>query len=603
MHIGYIGLGATGAALARTLFRSHTLSVWDIDSDAMARFEVHGACAAASAAEVAQRCDVVLVRLPRSTDLHKFMFGPRGLADGLAIGKVIIDQTSRSPGETRAIASQLAERGVAMIDAPVCGGVEAAGAGTVTVLASGPDDVFAKIFPLLNALSPKVVHCGSRAGDAQAMRLVMSVLSAGCCLSTFEAVAMGRKLGLSLRVITDVINSNSGCNWTSKVSLRMLVDGKSPALGINTEASLADIDQAIALAAEQGVFLPLASVVRGLLQSVGTLPDYPALNDAIGRIGATAAGHHAGRPDGVPAMASTAAGLKIGYVGLGEMGAALARRVRRRFKVTVFDIRPEAVFALAAEGAVAAADLASLARACDVIMICMPTSAEVREVIFGKGGLADGLSAGKIVIDQTSGDPVMTRGIAADLGKLDVSLVDATISGAPRTALAGTIAIMCGGPPDAVDRVRPILESLSPNISYCGDTGNGHAAKLLNHAVAPCNRLLTYEAVALGLSYGLSIDAMCVAINQSTGWSRASEKILPALAAGAPTATMQLGLMARDLQMVAQMAIGCGAPLLIANQVRSLFEVGAHEFGATQTLDAMARLFEKMAGVSFQAPP
>ena len=291
--------------------------------------------------------------------------------------------------------------------------------------------------------------------------------------------------------------------------------------------------------------------------------------------------------------------LKVGYVGLGAMGGALTRRLALSRKMHVFDVRPEIVRAFEAEGAIAAADRPSLARACDVIMICVPTSAVVREALFGKGGLAEGLSPGKIVVDQTTGDPTETRSIAADLEKLSVSLVDAPVSGGPRGAVAGTIAIMCGGPSDAFEKVRPILESVSPNVVYCGQTGNGHVAKLINNAVASCNRLLTYEAASIGVKYGLKLEDMAKVINKSTGWSGASERILPALSAGKPTADFQLQLMVKDLRLAAQMGISCGAPMLVASTVRSLFEVGAHELGGTANLDDMARLFERMADIKF----
>jgi 3-hydroxyisobutyrate dehydrogenase len=291
--------------------------------------------------------------------------------------------------------------------------------------------------------------------------------------------------------------------------------------------------------------------------------------------------------------------MNVGYVGLGTMGAALARRLMLSRKVHVFDVRPEVVRELEAEGAVGAADLPTLARACDVIMICVPTSAVVRKVLFDQGGLAEGLTPGKIVIDQTTGDPDQTRSIAADLQKLGVPLVDAPVSGGPRGAVAGTIAIMCGGPSESYEKVRPILESVSPNIVYCGETGNGHVAKLVNNAVASCNRLITYESIAMGFKYGLTIDDMSRVINKSTGWSSASERILPVLASGGQSSDFQLELMVKDLRLAAQMGISCGAPMLIANTVRSLFEVGANQLGGTAKLDDMARLFEAMAGIKF----
>jgi len=291
--------------------------------------------------------------------------------------------------------------------------------------------------------------------------------------------------------------------------------------------------------------------------------------------------------------------MDVGYVGLGTMGGALARRLMLSREMHVFDIRPEVMGAFVAEGARAAADLPSLARGCDVIMLCVPTSAAVRDVLFGAGGLAEGLSPGKIIVDQTTGDPVQTRRMAADLEKLGMMLVDAPVSGGPRGAAAGTIAILCGGPPAAFEMVRPILEAVSPNIVYCGETGNGHIAKLVNNAVAACNRLITYEAAAAGVKYGLALEDMSKVINKSSGWNGASERILPVLGSGGRTADFQLQLMVKDLRLAAQMAIGCGAPMMIANMVRSLFEAGANELGGTANLDKMARLFETMADISF----
>jgi 3-hydroxyisobutyrate dehydrogenase len=240
-----------------------------------------------------------------------------------------------------------------------------------------------------------------------------------------------------------------------------------------------------------------------------------------------------------------------------------------------------------------------MARECDVIFICVPTSAIVKEVVFGKGGLAEGLAPGKILVDQTTGDPTITRAIAADLEKLGVALVDAPVSGGPRGAVAGTIAIMCGGPADAYAAVRPVLESISPNIIHCGQTGNGHVAKLINNAVASCNRLLTYEAASIAVKSGLKLSDVSAVINKSTGWSGATERILPVLSEGKATADFQLALMAKDLKLAARMGMDCGAPMMVTNAVRSLFEIGAHELGGTCNLDDMARLFESMGDVNF----
>ncbi|QDL38591.1 NAD(P)-dependent oxidoreductase [Rhodoferax sediminis] len=603
MQIGYIGLGAMGSALAGRFLPTHQLVVWDLNGAAVAAFGKHGAKAAPSAAELARQCDVVLLCLPRSADVRQVIFGAGGLAEGLAPGKLVIDQTSGVPGETREIARQLAERGVAMIDAPVSGGVAGAAGGTISIMASGSDADYDRALPALTAISPNVFRCGSRVGDGQAMKLVNNVLSAGCRLATLEVVAMGRKMGLSLAAITDVVNKGSGRNRTSKLMLQKMVDGTPSASSFAMSLMLKDMNQAVALGMEAGAPTPITNVVRGLLQiGVSQLGDQAQLEEVLGLIEGMArtriADEHKDAPP--PAAAADAKEMRVGYVGLGAMGGALTRRLMLSRKMRVYDARPEVVRAFEAEGAIAAPDLPTLARECDVIFVCVPTSAIVREVVFGKGGLAEGLAPGKVIVDQTTGDPTVTREIAAGLEKLGVPLVDAPVSGGPRGAVAGTIAIICGGPAEPFAKVRPILAGISPNVVYCGQTGNGHVAKLIQNTVASCNRLLTYEAAALGVKYGLTLADMATVINKSTGWSGASERILPTLSEGKATADFQLALMAKDLRLAARMAIDCGAPMLIANAVRSYFEAGANEFGGTANLDDMRHVVEAMAGIEFK---
>ena len=148
-------------------------------------------------------------------------------------------------------------------------------------------------------------------------------------------------------------------------------------------------------------------------------------------------------------------------------------------------------------GAVIAPDLPSLARACDVIMICVPTSAVVREVLFGHGGLGEGLAqAGKIVIDQTTGDPAATRAMAAELEALGVVAGGRPGIGWTEGAAEGTIVTFCGGRPEAFARVRAILQRTGPTVVYFGPSGSGNVAKLIKNTLGACNRLITYETVA-----------------------------------------------------------------------------------------------------------
>jgi 3-hydroxyisobutyrate dehydrogenase len=604
MKVGYIGLGAMGSALASRLLQEHTLSVWDINSAAVARFEKLGASVAPAAAELARCCDVVLLCLPRTADVRQVIFGVGGLAEGLTPGKIVIDQTSGIPEETREIARRLAEQGVGMLDAPVAGGVPAAEAGTITVMVSGANDTYEKASVVLHAITSTVIRCGERLGDGQALKLVNNVINASVRLATLEVVAMGRKSGLSLATLSQVINMSTACSRISRTVLPALLEGRA-ATNFALPLMLKDVDQAIALGMDAGAPMPIASIARGLLQiGVNTLGKDARLEDVIGLIESMAGTRLADGPGSEPAATPAAAAAApkepvVGYVGLGAMGAALVRRLMLSRKVHVFDVRPELVRELEAEGAVAAKDLPALARACDVIMICVPNSAIVKEVLFGKGGLAEGLAPGKIVVDQTTGDPAATRGIAADLLALGVALVDAPVSGGPGGAAAGTVATICGGPADAYARLLPLLESISPNVVYCGGTGTGHIAKLVKNALGACNRLITYESVAMGVKNGLKLEDIAKVVNKSSGWSKTFERILPALATGGETAQLRIELMVKDLALASQLGMSCGAPMLIANAVRSTFEAGTNELGGDANIDEMARIFETQAGITF----
>ena len=223
----------------------------------------------------------------------------------------------------------------------------------------------------------------------------------------------------------------------------------------------------------------------------------------------------------------------------------------------------------------------------------------MRDAIFGKGGLVEGLTPGKIVVDQTTGNPDDTRAMAEELAEMGVTMIDAPVSGGPSGADAGTIAIMAGGPPEAFETVKPYLESISPNVVYCGDIGNGHVVKLVNNTIAACNRLGMLEAVAMGRKYGLSMETMNDVINKASGRSGATERVLPAMIEGKDSSNFALGLMLKDVSLATQLGINCGAPMFLHNVVRGLLQHGVYDRGADANLDEMIPVIEAMAGAKF----
>ncbi|QDL38588.1 NAD(P)-dependent oxidoreductase [Rhodoferax sediminis] len=328
MRIGYIGLGAMGSALARRLLAGHELRVWDLNPAAMSAFAQLGAMAAACAAEVARDSDIVMLCLPRSADVRQVIFGAGGLANELAAGQLVIDQTSGTPQETATIADELAVRGVAMVDAPVSGNPEVVAAGRGTIMVSGTDAACERALPVLRELAAHVLRCGSRLGDAQAMKLVNNTINAGCRLATLEAAALGRKLGLSLAAITEMLNRGAARNRTTQVMLPALAEGKA-ASNFALALMLKDLNQSTTLGRELGVPMPLAGLVRGLHQvGVNTLGDRAQL-DQVAQLMETMASTKVAAPGGeaVPeALATVEALVAASNIALTWEAVAVARR-------------------------------------------------------------------------------------------------------------------------------------------------------------------------------------------------------------------------------------------------------------------------------------
>lgn len=289
----------------------------------------------------------------------------------------------------------------------------------------------------------------------------------------------------------------------------------------------------------------------------------------------------------------------IGYIGLGVMGGALARRLLLSRPLHVHDLNAGAVASLVDAGATAATSPAALGAVCDVVFLCLPRSEHVRAVLFGKNGLAEGLRPGAIVVDQTSGDPTETRLLAGELAARGIHLVDAPVSGGAAGAEAGTIAIMVGGVAEQIETLRPILADISPNIFICGDIGAGQVMKLINNMVSSTIRLATMEGVALGVKNGLDLSVMAEVLNSGGARSKASESLLPAVIRGEPDSFFYLALMLKDLNLATRLAMDSAVPAQYGHLTRAMLQTASTAFGPNANYYEITRLMAQQAGVRF----
>jgi 3-hydroxyisobutyrate dehydrogenase len=289
--------------------------------------------------------------------------------------------------------------------------------------------------------------------------------------------------------------------------------------------------------------------------------------------------------------------MQLGYVGLGNMGAALARRLLRKDKMRVHDLRPQMMARLA--GGIASQSPKALAAESDLVMTCLPTSKEVQQVIFGSDGLAAGLKKGSIIADMTTGDPNATREMAKELAKSGITLIDAPVSGGPHGADAGTIAIMIGAPADIYARVEPVFQIISPNIFHCGDVGTGHTMKLVNNVVAASVRMATFEAVTMGIKNGLTLETCARVLAKGSARSYTTEITLPKFVKGELKTNFTLGLMHKDVRLATELGVASASPMPVCNLVREIFQIAVNDQGADADVNTLIRLHERQSKVEF----
>ena len=292
--------------------------------------------------------------------------------------------------------------------------------------------------------------------------------------------------------------------------------------------------------------------------------------------------------------------MRIGYLGLGVMGGALARRLRLSRELVVFDIDKVAVARLVAEGCAAADSPAALAQSCDAIFLCLPTSAHVRQAIFGPGGLAANLKPGALLIDQTTGDPHETRAMAAELAPRGVALIDAPVSGGAIGAQAGVIAIMVGASDAEFARIEPVLKEISPNIFHAGEVGAGHVIKLVNNMISHTQRLLTQEGMTLAVANGVDPVRAAQILLASGGRNAYMEKVLvPRVLKGALAIGFTLGLAHKDIALACDVARRSGAPTPIAAQAVARYAAMVEERGFGAEVEVSGLIAEREAGARY----
>jgi 3-hydroxyisobutyrate dehydrogenase len=253
----------------------------------------------------------------------------------------------------------------------------------------------------------------------------------------------------------------------------------------------------------------------------------------------------------------------VGFVGLGNMGEPMVRRLAAAgHTVRAYDAAQPARERLAGTAGVTVVPaLADVVPGADVVILMLPDSATVENVLLG-GGLLSVIRPPALVVDMSSSEPARTRALAEQAATAGLTLIDAPVSGGVLGAGNGSLTIMTGGPPEVVAALRPLFEALGSNIVHAGPIpGSGHAIKALNNLMSAAHLLVSSEAILAGQAFGLDPQLMLDIVNTSSGRSGSTQVKWPRyILPGSFDSGFSMAFMVKDMKIALQLARETGVP-------------------------------------------
>jgi 3-hydroxyisobutyrate dehydrogenase-like beta-hydroxyacid dehydrogenase len=295
---------------------------------------------------------------------------------------------------------------------------------------------------------------------------------------------------------------------------------------------------------------------------------------------------------------------RIGFIGLGAMGAPMAANLLRKgFPLTtVIHRNPAPARALESQGARIAPSLAALIEESPLVVACVPTSAEVEAIVLGPGGILDKAARGSVFVDMGTSRPASTRMLADRLRAGGVAMLDAPITGGVRGAREGTLTIFVGGDPGVFARVRPAFEAMGRTVLHMGGTAAGHVTKLMNNVLALSSMAVLAEVLPLGVRAGLDPAKLIEALGAGSGATAQipgrGERILKRDFAP----SFRVDLAHKDLRLAEEVAQEVNLALPVTTAALLAFTMARGlGFDGEDTV-ALVKVWERIAGVEVRGP-
>lgn len=295
--------------------------------------------------------------------------------------------------------------------------------------------------------------------------------------------------------------------------------------------------------------------------------------------------------------------MDIGFIGLGNMGSHMARRLLEAgHRVVVYDTRQQAIGNLAALGAVAARSPAEVADAAETVMVSLPTPDIVLAVATGPNGVIEGGRVRRFVDLSTTG-AVMAQRIFKLLAERGIVQIDCPVSGGVTGAERGTLALMASGPRDEIAAIEPVLAVIGRMFFLGERSGAGQTMKLVNNVLSAAAMTATSEAMVTGMKAGLDPQMMLDVINSGTGRNTATEdKFAKAVLPGTFNLGFTAALLLKDVKLFLAEREALGVPTEVIASVERLLQLTVDEVGLDADISAVVQPIENRAGVKVRAP-
>lgn len=288
---------------------------------------------------------------------------------------------------------------------------------------------------------------------------------------------------------------------------------------------------------------------------------------------------------------------KIGFIGLGTMGAPMASNLLKAgYPVTVFNRTASKAAPLTEQGASVAPSPKETAVWADVVITMVSNDESIAEVYEGENGVLAGIRPGTTVIDCSTISPALVKRLAAQIAELGGTFLDAPVTGSSPAAIDGTLVFMVGGSAETLAQVMDLFDTMGKKVLHMGDNGSGAVAKLAHNTIVGINNLALAEGFAIAAKSGLPADRFLELVQLGSAGSKAAELKGRKIIEHDFTNQFSLALMLKDLKLASALTDGSGIPAPMLSLAKSLFQSGQTQGFGEEDLSSVVKLYEAWIG-------